>query len=93
MRVSVFAGTHAGSDQSHRKSAHSSIASRAYDGMTDASATQMVKFMGRDQPKLGVLINNNVHTSEHYGNLLTYGRMKRIVPPTSDPEFMQQLRK
>src|SRR5262249_3160509 len=25
--------------------------------------------------------------------LCTYGRMKGIVPPTSDPEFMQQLRK
>jgi uncharacterized damage-inducible protein DinB len=66
---------------------------KAYDGMTDASATQMVKFMGRDMPKLGVLANNMVHTSEHYGNLVTYGRMKGIVPPTSDPEFMQQLRK
>lgn len=30
---------------------------------------------------------------QHYGNLITYMRMKNIVPPTSDPEFMQQLMK
>ena len=66
---------------------------KAYDGMTDASATQMVKLMGGDTPKLGVLTVSNAHTMEHYGNLVTYLRMKNIVPPTSEPEFMQQMRK
>jgi uncharacterized damage-inducible protein DinB len=66
---------------------------KAYDGMTDASATQMVKAFGEDTPKLGVLTINNTHTAEHYGNLVTYMRLKNIVPPTSDPAFMQQLRK
>ena len=66
---------------------------KAYDGMTDASATQMVKLMGGDTPKLGALAVNSVHTIEHYGNLVTYLRMKNIVPPTSDPEFMQQMKK
>ena len=66
---------------------------KAYDGMTDASAVQMVKFMGHDMPKLGVLTGNNIHCSEHYGNLVTYMRLKNIVPPTSDPAFMQQLMK
>lgn len=66
---------------------------KAYDGMTDASATQMVKFMGGDTPKLGALSVNNVHTVEHYGNLVTYMRMKNIVPPTSDPEFSPQGKK
>jgi uncharacterized damage-inducible protein DinB len=61
---------------------------KAYDGMTDASATQMVTFFGGDTPKLGVLTANNIHTVEHYGNLVTYMRMKNIVPPTSEPEFM-----
>ena len=41
---------------------------RAYDGMTDASGAKMVKLMGFDVPKLGVLTNNLAHTSEHYGN-------------------------
>jgi uncharacterized damage-inducible protein DinB len=66
---------------------------KAYDGMTDTSATQMVKFMGGDTPKLGALSVNNVHTVEHYGNLVTYMRMKNIVPPTSDPEFSPQGKK
>ncbi len=66
---------------------------RAYDGMTDATAPQMVKMMGRDMPKLGVLNVNNTHTTEHYGNLVTYLRMNNVVPPTSDPDFMQQMKK
>ena len=64
---------------------------KAYDGMTDASATQMVKLMGNDTPKLGALNVNSVHTIEHYGNLVTYMRLKNLVPPTSDPEFMKSL--
>jgi len=57
---------------------------KAYDGMTDASATQMVKLFGNDAPKLGVLTVNNMHSMEHYGNLVTYMRLKNIVPPTSE---------
>ncbi len=60
---------------------------RAYDGMSDASAVQMVKFFGGDTPKLGVLTGNIGHSLEHYGNLVTYMRLKNIVPPTSDPDF------
>jgi uncharacterized damage-inducible protein DinB len=58
---------------------------RAYDGMTDATATQMVKLFGGDTPKLSVLNVNNVHSALHYGNLVTYMRMKNIVPPSSEP--------
>ncbi len=66
---------------------------KAYDGMTDASATQMVKLFGGDTPKLGVLTVNNLHSVEHYGNLVTYMRLKNIVPPTSEPGFMAQPKK
>ena len=59
---------------------------KAYDGMTDAAATQMVKFFGNDTPKLGVLTINNMHNMEHYGNLVTYMRLKNIVPPTSEQQ-------
>ena len=58
---------------------------KAYDGMTDASGAQMVKLFGGDTPKLDVLTVNNMHNMEHYGNLVTYMRMKNIVPPTSEP--------
>ncbi len=66
---------------------------RAYETLTDESAVEMVKFMGGDNPRLGVLNTNQIHTIEHYGNLVTYMRIKRLVPPTSDPEFMKELMK
>ncbi len=61
---------------------------KAYGGMTDASATQTVMFFGKPSPKLGVLSVNNMHNVEHYGNLITYMRLKNIVPPTSEPAAM-----
>ena len=64
---------------------------KAYDGMTDVSGAQMVKFFDMDMPKLGVLNINNMHDMEHYGNLVTYMRLKNIVPPTSEqPPAAQQ---
>jgi uncharacterized damage-inducible protein DinB len=61
---------------------------KAYAGMTDASATETVKLFQNEQtPKLGVLTVNQMHNLEHYGNLVTYMRIKNIVPPTSDPTF------
>jgi len=68
---------------------------KAYDGMTDASATQMVKLFGdtADTPKLGVLNINNMHDIEHYGNLVTYMRMKNIVPPSSEAPPQPQPKK
>ncbi|MDX1501356.1 MAG: DinB family protein [Thermoanaerobaculia bacterium] len=64
---------------------------RAHAGMTGAAASELVTFQGAPEPRLGVLYVNQVHTIEHYGNLITYLRMNGIVPPTSDPEFMQQI--
>ena len=57
---------------------------KAYESMTDASGSQMVKLFDSDMPKLGVLNVNNMHDMEHYGNLVTYMRLKNIVPPTSE---------
>lgn len=66
---------------------------KAYDGITDTSGAQTVKFRGMDVPKLTVLFINNGHLSEHYGNLITYMRLKNIVPPSSDPEVLKQLQR
>lgn len=66
---------------------------KAYYGMDDASGAQIVTFGGEDTSKLGVLNANLQHTLGHRGNLITYLRMKNIVPPTSDPEFMKDLTK
>ncbi len=70
-----------------------SYCDKAYDGMTDASASQMVKLFGNDAPKLGALTVNNMHNLEHYGNLVTYMRMKNIVPPSSEPASQPQPKK
>jgi uncharacterized damage-inducible protein DinB len=58
---------------------------KAYDGMTDAKGAEIVKFFGRDVPKLTMLSLNTAHTDEHYGNMVTYLRIKGIVPPSSEP--------
>ncbi len=59
---------------------------KAYDGMTDSAGAEMVKFFGRETPKLGVLTFSNMHDYEHYGNMVTYMRLKKIVPPSSEPK-------
>jgi uncharacterized damage-inducible protein DinB len=59
---------------------------KVYGDMTDAKAAEMVKFFGRENPKLGVLSFNNMHNYEHYGNIVTYLRLKSLVPPSSQPK-------
>ncbi len=56
---------------------------RAY-AISDAQAGETVKFFGAERTKLHVLSFNTAHTWEHYGNLVTYMRMKGIVPPSSE---------
>jgi uncharacterized damage-inducible protein DinB len=55
-----------------------------YNSMTDASAAEKVKFFGRDMTKLGILNFNVAHSNEHYGNIVTYLRLKNLVPPSSE---------
>src|SRR5882672_7484741 len=68
---------------------------KAYDGMTDASAVQTIKLFGNDAPRLSALTANNMHNLEHYGNLVTYMRLKNIVPPSSEapPQAQPQPKK
>ncbi len=68
----------------------SAYCDKAYDGMTDAHAAEMVKLMGHDMPKLIVLSINDAHTDEHYGNLVTYMRIKGLVPPSSEQQNQPQ---
>jgi uncharacterized damage-inducible protein DinB len=62
----------------------------AFDGMTDAKGSQMVKFMNFDLAKLTLFSINTAHTDEHYGNMVTYLRLKGIVPPTSESQPAQK---
>ena len=57
---------------------------KAFDGMTDAKGAEMVKFMNFNVAKLTVFSLNTAHADEHYGNMVTYLRIKGIVPPTSE---------
>ena len=57
---------------------------KAFDSMTDAKGSQMVKLFNFEIARLTVLSLNTAHTDEHYGNMVTYLRIKGIVPPTSD---------
>jgi len=57
---------------------------QAYETMTDATGVQMVKLGPADIPKLSVLSVNIAHGALHYGNLVTYMRLKNIVPPSSE---------
>ena len=58
--------------------------SKAFDGMTDAKGSETMKMMGYDLAKLTIFSINTAHTDEHYGNMVTYMRLKGIVPPTSE---------
>lgn len=58
----------------------------AYGKMTDADAGQLVTFFGRKAAKLGIMDFNIAHTMEHYGNLVTYMRLKNLVPPSSQSQ-------
>jgi len=57
---------------------------KVYGGLTGASALESVKFFGQDRTRVGVLFFNNMHTYEHYGNLVTYMRANGLVPPSSE---------
>lgn len=57
---------------------------KTYTGMTDAKGGEMVKMMNFNLARLTVLSVNTAHTDEHYGNMVTYLRLKGIVPPSSE---------
>src|SRR5689334_1976638 len=52
----------------------------AYEGVTDATAVQMVQ----NRTRLKILWGNIVHDNSHYGNIVTYLRIKGIVPPSTE---------
>jgi uncharacterized damage-inducible protein DinB len=57
----------------------------AYVGLTDRTAGESITMpfgMG-SQARAYALILNATHLQEHYGNLVTYFRIKGMVPPTS----------
>ena len=57
----------------------------AYAAATDATLGQMVAnpFGSGQVPRATPLIGQIGHNNEHYGNLVTYFRIKGVVPPSS----------
>ena len=61
-----------------------SYCNTVFDGMTDQKGSETVPFYFGPTPRLSVLYFAVTHTYEHYGNLVTYMRLKNIVPPSSE---------
>jgi len=57
---------------------------KSFDSMTDAKGSEMMQLFSFHLAKLTILSLNTAHTNEHYGNMVTYMRLKGIVPPTSE---------
>lgn len=70
-----------------------SYCDKAYETMTDASGAEMIQLMGTQMPRFASLNINNIHNMEHYGNLVTYMRLKNIVPPTTEQAQAAQQQK
>ena len=58
---------------------------KVHAGMTDTAGAAVVKFFTGDMAKLSILEFNTHHDFEHYGNMVTYMRLKGLVPPSSEP--------
>ena len=50
--------------------------------ISDAESARMIDVFGQ-RSKLNTLVFNAIHDGEHYGNLVTYLRLKGLVPPSS----------
>jgi uncharacterized damage-inducible protein DinB len=48
-----------------------------------AKAPEVIDVFGMKMPRLNVLQFNLAHDMEHYGNMVTYLRLKGLVPPSS----------
>jgi uncharacterized damage-inducible protein DinB len=48
-----------------------------------AKAPEVIAMFGMKMPRLNALQFNSAHDMEHYGNMVTYMRLKGLVPPSS----------
>jgi len=66
----------------------------AYAALIDASGLEIITVTqenGRQAKvaRMSLLVLNYGHNNDHYGNLVTYMRIKSIVPPSSEPRPQQ----
>jgi len=57
---------------------------RAYT-QADEKLKAPVDIFGQQHPRFYALIANASHDGEHYGNIVTYMRLNKMVPPSSRP--------
>ena len=57
----------------------------AFESLTDANATDVLQIWGESRTRVTALFMLGFHGYEHYGNVVTYMRLKGLVPPTSEP--------
>ncbi len=57
---------------------------QVYTSVTDENAGRLVKLFGMEMSAVTALYGNVAHTFEHYGNMVTYMRMKGLVPPSTE---------
>jgi uncharacterized damage-inducible protein DinB len=95
--------TDAGIERSRRSKAELTTAldesfaycDKQYAAMTDSAGVPLVRFDAGGEgsrvpirmPRLTVLAFHTAHAFEHYGNVVTYMRLKGLVPPSSEPPF------
>ena len=56
----------------------------AFDGLTDATAVEMIRSPRGQRSKLGALVGTTTHDNEEYGYMAVYLRLKGVVPPSSE---------
>jgi uncharacterized damage-inducible protein DinB len=64
--------------------ASSQYCQRAY-AQSDAASAATTSLFGGQSTRLRALVLNVSHNSEHYGNIVTYMRIRGMVPPSSQP--------
>jgi uncharacterized damage-inducible protein DinB len=61
---------------------------RAYT-QQDNDLKAPVDIFGQQHPRFYALLANASHDAEHYGNIVTYMRLNKLVPPSSRPRSGQ----
>lgn len=57
---------------------------KAFAALNNENANTPLKLFGMDMTRAGALQLNIAHNFEHYGNLVTYLRIRGFVPPSSE---------
>ena len=57
---------------------------KAYGGLTDATAAQMITGPRGQRSRLGVAYGNTIHIEHEYAQMAVHFRLKGLVPPSSE---------